>query len=264
MHRLLLTSAEGPAPPNSVETYRPLLCIITSGQKRLLTAHRQFVFGAGDHFVNSHVRPVTGWIEQAPYRSMTLELDIALLSQVIPQQTGAAASISSRASLCRDPVTPSIIQSAVRLLSLLDSPGDLGTLWPLYEQELLYRVLQGPCGSALSNVVYGFGSSARIRPAISWIREHYDRPLRLEALAAQVQMSVASLRRHFHAATGYTPLQFQKMLRLQEARRLLLLGEHTSASAAHVVGYASPAQFNREYASHFGEPPIRDTAPTLV
>ena len=128
-------------------------------------------------------------------------------------------------------------------------------LAPLREGELLFRILQGPCGATLGAATYEYGSAQRARPVVEWIRQHLDQPLNVAALAREANVSPATLYRHFKAATTMTPLQFQKQLRLDEARRLLLGGEGTALSAAQTVGYRSATQFSREYRRRFGEPP---------
>ena len=257
--RLKLTCSAADWDP-TVAMYRPLLCVVARGSKLLLTDGRSLTMGPGDHLVNSHDRPVTGTVQTASFSSVTLELDVGMLIEVAPDRAEAQGRLAGSADICCESATGDVLDAVLRLLRLLDTPGDLPTLWPLRERELLFRVRQGPCGASLLRIMYGFGATARIRPVITWIRENFDRPLYLDALAREHAMSSVSLRRQFRAATGMTPLQFQKALRLQQARRLLLLGGDTAASAAHAVGYASASQFTREYAGQFGEPPRRSTS----
>ncbi len=146
----------------------------------------------------------------------------------------------------------------LRLLSLLDKPADIPFLAPLVERELLYRLLQGPQGRLLRQIAQPEGQLARIRRAVAWIQKNRDRQMRINALCEASGMSRASLHRHFSAITGFSPLQYQKQLRLQEARRLLLAGEHSASGVAFAVGYESASQFNREYLRQFGAPPAKD------
>jgi transcriptional regulator GlxA family with amidase domain len=146
----------------------------------------------------------------------------------------------------------------VRLMRLLDAPNDIRVLAPLLEREILYRLLQGPQGGALRQIVHADSRLGQVRRAICWIRDHFDQPLRIQALAEIAGMSAASFHRHFKAATAMSPLQFQKSIRLQEARRMLMT-RHDVARVAYAVGYESASQFSREYARLFGLPPVLDS-----
>ncbi|MDB5468112.1 MAG: transcriptional regulator, partial [Phenylobacterium sp.] len=150
-----------------------------------------------------------------------------------------------------------LVDAWLRLLSLLDRPRDIRVLAPMLEREILYRLLQGPQAEVLRQVARADSRLSRVRRAIAWIRAHYDQQLRIAALAELAGMSPASLHRHFKAVTAMSPLQFQKSLRLQHARRLLM-ADQDAARAGYAVGYESASQFSREYARLFGAPPTRD------
>ena len=154
-------------------------------------------------------------------------------------------------------MTPALLDPCCRLLRLLDQPGDAPVLAPLFEREILYRLLRGPQGAALCRLARPDGRLSQVRQATGWIRGHYDQPLRVEHLARMTGMSVASFHRHFRAATGTSPLRYQKSLRLQQARRRLL-GEEDATRVGLSVGYGSLSQFSREYTRMFGLPPSRD------
>jgi AraC-like DNA-binding protein len=156
--------------------------------------------------------------------------------------------------------TPDLIETAIRLMRLLDSPRDIAMLSPLIERELLYRLLIGPQGGQLRQIAHGESRLRQVNAAIGWIRRNFDRPLRIEDMAEQARMSASSFHQHFKDVTAMSPLQYQKQLRLQEARRLILGQALDAATAAHTVGYESPSQFSREYARLFGAPPLRDIA----
>lgn len=157
-----------------------------------------------------------------------------------------------------NPVTPDLLDAWLRLLRLLDVPNDIDALAPLYEREILYRLLQGPQGSIVRQIARGDSRPSRVRRAIAMIRDCFDQPLRVEALAEAAAMSPASFHRHFRAATAMSPLQYQESLRLQEARRLIATGREIS-SAGYAVVYESASQFSREYTRLFGLPPSQDT-----
>ena len=147
---------------------------------------------------------------------------------------------------------------ARRLLELLETPQHVRTLVPLIQREIHYRLLCGEQGEQFRRMVMASGQVSRVAEAIEWIRNHYDQPLRIDALAREVSMSPSGLHHHFKAVTAMSPLQFQKQIRLQEARRLLLAEDLDAASVSFRVGYESPSQFSREYRRQFGEPPRRD------
>jgi transcriptional regulator GlxA family with amidase domain len=174
------------------------------------------------------------------------------LASLILEMPGASEGQTSGFAVSA--VTPDLLDALSRLLGLLDTPQDVSTLAPLHEREALYRLLRGPQGGALRQVARTDSRLSQIRRAISWIRAHFKEPLRIEKLAKLASMSPASFHRHFKAATAMSPLQYQKMLRLQEARRLLLSCAD-AANAGHIVGYESASQFSREYARMFGVPP---------
>ncbi|MFO1141826.1 MAG: AraC family transcriptional regulator [Amaricoccus sp.] len=158
------------------------------------------------------------------------------------------------------PIGPDLLDPVVRLARLADRPGDAAALAPLAEREVLYRLLSGPQGGMLRQVALADTRLAQVARAIAWIRANYDQPLRIEALAELAAMSPATLHRHFRAVTELSPLQFQKHVRLQEARRRLLANAADARHVGFAVGYDSPSQFSREYARLFGAPPARDAA----
>lgn len=157
-----------------------------------------------------------------------------------------------------NPMTAPLRETLLRLLALLDTPNDIPVLAPMVERELMYRLLQGPQGRLLRQIAHPDGALNRVRRAVGWIRDNYKARLRIEALCDASGMSRASLHRHFLAITGVSPLQYQKQLRLQEARHLLLAGGSSASEVGFVVGYESASQFSREYQRQFGAPPARD------
>jgi transcriptional regulator GlxA family with amidase domain len=157
-------------------------------------------------------------------------------------------------------VTPPVIDAAVRLLRLLETPADIPVLAPLAEREILYRLLVGDQTSRLRQIAFAESKLQQVNRAIGWIKQNFRAPFSIEALAAEARMSASALHEHFKTVTSMSPLQYQKQLRLQEARRLILLQSLDAAMAGHTVGYDSPSQFSREYKRLFGAPPARDIA----
>lgn len=156
------------------------------------------------------------------------------------------------------PLSAKLLNAVVRLVRLMDAPDEVPILAPLIKREIVYRLLQGAQSSRLRHIAMLNGRSHRITQALKWIRESFDQPLRIESLAEELGMSLSSFYYHFKAVTEMTPLQFQKQLQLQEARRLMLSEELDAATAGYRVGYNDASQFNREYKRLFGRPPMRD------
>jgi AraC-like DNA-binding protein len=250
----------GRAPTRPAPTlYQPMLCLVLQGAKQVMIGDRLLRYDPAGYFIASVELPVTGCVLEAspeqPYLAVTLALDRHVLAEfmsdvpVMPegQTTGFAVSA----------VTPQLLGSFQRLLELLDAPDDVPVLAPLIEREILYRLLKGEQGGVLRQIARADSRLSQVRQAIGWIRTHYDAPLRIDALAELAGMSTASFHRHFKAATAMSPLQYQKMLRLQQARRLLVVNADAQRTA-FIVGYESASQFSREYARMFGNPPGRD------
>ena len=244
--------------------YQPLLCIVVQGGKRVLLGNRVLDYTAGRYVVVSIDLPVSVAICQAspdePYLSFSLALDPALLSDMLLTIPEGATEAGSSPGLAISRLTEDLLDPVTRMLRLLDQPDDIPMLAPLAEREILYRLLRGEQGPMLRQIALADGRLSQISRAIDWIRRHYDQPLRIEALAEVAGMSVSSFHRHFRAATEMSPLQFQKRIRLQEARRLLMSRDIDAARVGFTVGYESPSQFSREYSRLFGAPPRRDAA----
>lgn len=190
--------------------------------------------------------------------AVSLVLDPALLAQLAASMPPVRECAPKGVGIAINPMTAALRDTVLRLLSLLDTPADIPVLGPMIERELLYRLLQGPQGRLLRQIAQPEAALGSIRRAVAWIRDHANSRLRIDALCEASGMSRASLHRHFQAMTGLSPVQYQKLLRLQQARQLLLAGEHRAADVAFAVGYESASQFSREYARQFGAPPARD------
>lgn len=258
--RVALVRSDTPTLPVGV-VYQPMLYIVAQGAKRTLLGDTIVEYAAGQYLVVSVDLPVTGSVTQAspaePYLAMSLELDPAVLADMLLTLTGTAQD-APLPGLAVSPVTPDLLDAAVRLLRLLDRPADIPMLAPLAEREILYRLLTGGQAPMLRQIALAHSRLAQVGRAIGWIRSHFAEPLRIATVAQRANMSASTFHRHFKAVTAMSPLQYQKQIRLQEARRLLLAGQADAASIGFTVGYESPSQFSREYARLFGQPPLRD------
>lgn len=239
--------------------YQPMACLVLQGAKQVLIGDKVLRYGTGSCFIASLDLPATGCVIEAasnePYVVASLALNTDLLIDLLADlPTVPSAELIAGFGVA--PVTSDLLQAWDQLLALLDTPADIPFLAASREREVLYRFLQGAHGPMLRQVAREDGRLARIRNAIAWIRDHYDQTIRTETLAQIANMSVPSFHRHFKAATAMSPLQYQKALRLQAARRLLATSPD-AARTAYTVGYESVSQFSREYARLFGAPPLR-------
>lgn len=260
--RVGLMHADAPTTPTCA-SYEPIFCVVAQGAKRVMLGERVFEYGAGSYFVVSTDLPVIGGVCEAsaaaPYLGIGLKLDRALLADAlldIPAGTAPAPA----AGMAVGPVPDDLLEPVVRLARLLDRPADIAVLAPLIEREILYRLALGPQGATLRQITAADSKLARIARAIRWIAQNYAEALSVDALADLAGMSRSSFHRHFRAVTSMSPLQYQKRIRLQEARRLLFAAEADAMRVGFAVGYESPSQFSREYGRLFGAPPGRDAA----
>jgi len=243
--------------------YPPCFCLITQGSKSIAFGDDRLVYDGSRFVVAAVDLPVTGVVLDAtpekPYLCVMLEIETGeLASLLLDTDTPADADAAGRGLFLGEATVP-FIDAVWRLMRLLDTPGDIRALAPLAEREVLYRLLQSNAGARLRDVVAGNGPARRIARSIKWLRSHYDGPLRVERLAEAAHMSPSSFHAHFKRVTAMSPLQYQKLLRLQEARRLLMTDAVDAATAGHRVGYESPSQFSREYRRAFGAPPAADS-----
>jgi AraC-like DNA-binding protein len=244
--------------------YEPMVNLILDGSKTLTIAGQDYYYDPASYFVISIDVPATGTVQQAgpdrPYIGVSLSLDparIAALLLDLPPQSYQEGQ-SGGYSVCR--MTPQLLDAWLRMLQLMERSQDIPALAPAYEREILYRVLQGPQGWMLRDIAAPDSALSRIRLAIRWVREHYAEAVEVEKLAALTAMSVSAFHRHFKAVTAMSPIQFQKSIRLLQARQLLISQSGNASSVAYSVGYESASQFTREYARFFGRPPARDAS----
>lgn len=245
----------------------PCLAMVVRGQKSVSAGPREMFYGVGDYLVVSLDTPVASRVTMAskaePYLGLGMAIDPDRLKAVLARTGIRPARIpAGLGSLSVNAADPPLVDAMLRLLRLLDAPQDISALAPLAQEEILYRVLQRPMGYRLLEAALLETPANRIAKAIAWLKEHYRQTIRMEDLARQVGMSVSSLHHSFKELTALTPLQYQKQLRLQEARQLLLIDRLDVGSASFRVGYQSPSQFSREYSRYFGVSPTRDTGQT--
>lgn len=245
--------------PNALRSgiLEPSLCLVVRGEKRLLLGKEAHNYGAG-HYVSTAIEfPTSGHVTAAPYLAVRIALDPREVAQVVVDGAIDLTRIagSRKPAVFVGAADAGLIGCITRLLGLLEETA-APYLAAAIKRELVYRLLQGEGGPLIYRSVRP--ANLGVGRAIDWLRHHFDRPMDIDALARTSHMSISALRHEFKAATALAPLQFQKQLRLQEARRLLLAGEVDAGTAAFRVGYESPSQFSREYRRMFGAPPLRD------
>jgi AraC-like DNA-binding protein len=244
--------------------YEPMINLVLQGGKTLTIGDQAYHFDPASYFVMSIDVPAIGTVHHdgpaKPYIAVSLTLDparIAALLMDIPAQIYADGQRGGF-SVCT--VTLELLDAWLRLLRLMERPLDIPALAPAYEREILYRVLRGPQGWMLRDLAAPDSALSRVRMAIYWIRQHYTETFEVEKLAGLVSISASAFHRHFKAVTKMSPIQFQKRIRLLQARQLLISQRVNASTVAYEVGYESAPQFTREYARFFGQPPARDAA----
>jgi AraC-like DNA-binding protein len=241
--------------------YTPAFCVLAQGSKEILLGEEHYRYDPAHYLLTTVALPVVSQIREAsteqPYLSFRLQLDPALVGSVLveadlPAPRGAVKAIDV------SPLDASLLDAVVRLVRLLESPTDARVLAPSVIREIIYRLLIGAQGARLRQSAVLGCDAHRIARVVDLLRKDFKEPLRVERIAQELGMSISGLYHQFKAVTAMSPLQFQKRLRLQEARRLMLGEGLDAASAGYRVGYDDAAHFNREYKSVFGLPPMRD------
>lgn len=260
--RLQLIRASAPTEP-MIAPYEPALCIVAQGEKQAILGAQTLRYDPAKFLVVSADVPVICHISKAsaaaPYLCLKLDLDLAALSAMMLEfGVEPARGDAPGPALALSVATPEMIDAAGRLVALTGDPQAARALAPLAEREILYRLMTGEQGDKIRQIAVSDSKLAQVSRAIRWIKQHFNKPFSIETVAAEARMSPSALHQHFKAVTSMSPLQYQKRLRLQEARRLMLLESLDAASAGHRVGYESASQFSREYARAFGAPPMRD------
>ncbi|MGH2494093.1 MAG: AraC family transcriptional regulator [Ktedonobacteraceae bacterium] len=241
----------------------PSLCVIAQGSKEVLLGDSRYRYDPSHYLLATVELPRVSQVLEAskerPYLSLRLELAPTLVSSVMVEtgHVSPPGSVDVRA-IAVSPLDVHLLDAVVRLVRLLDAPAEAPVLLPLITREIIYRLLMGEQGGRLRHLAVQGGYTPHIARAVKRLRQDFDQPLRIEQIARELGMSVSGFHHHFKAVTAMSPLQFQKRLRLQEARRLMLGEDLDAASAAYRVGYQDASHFNREYKSLFGVPPMRD------
>ncbi|TDD32519.1 AraC family transcriptional regulator [Nonomuraea terrae] len=263
---VLISKVERPEPP-SPSMSGTVLAVIAQGTKRLALGERVYEYRAGQYLVASVDLPVTGhFIEvspQCPALGFGLTLEASAVAELllraapgdVPRADGRAAP-----GIAVSDAPDELLDAVVRLLRLLDQPRDRAVLAPLIKREIVWRLITGAQGGVVRQLGLADSNLSHVARAVRWIRDHYAEAFRVEDVARLSGMSVSAFHRNFQAVTAMTPIQFQKQIRLQEARLLLATGPHDITGVGHRVGYDSPSQFSREYRRQFGVPPSQDAA----
>ncbi|UDL92746.1 AraC family transcriptional regulator [Mesorhizobium sp. PAMC28654] len=244
----------------------PCFALVVQGEKSLGLGPELYRYGVGDYLVVSLDLPVASRVTQASAGRPHLGLGMAIVPKALKEALGRidparpAIAPDAMRGVAVNAAPHDLLDASLRLLRLLDRPEDIAAMAPLIEQEILYRLLSGRFGQHLLQMAMADTVSNRIARATAWLRENFARPLRIEALAEHAGMSASSLHHQFKAVTAMTPMQYQKQLRLHEARRLMMIEKMDVGTAGYRVGYQSPSQFSREYRRLYGLPPLRDVA----
>lgn len=264
---LILARLPKPSAPSAL-VVDPSLCLVAQGAKEVFLAGEVYRYDPGRSLLVSVDLPISARVVEAtparPCLAVRLSFDPSVVSDLLADCSDALSAGPPERGVSVGAVEPQLLDAVARLVALLDSPRTLGPLAPLVLREITYRVLIGPRGTRLRQMTTAGAPGQQIAGAIRWLRGHFAEPLRGESLARKARMSLSGFHQHFKAVTGFSPLQYQKQLRLQEARRLMLGEGLDAASAAFRVGYESPSQFSREYRRLFGTPPRRDVTALKV
>jgi AraC-like DNA-binding protein len=259
---LSLYRRDAPSEPISY-LHGPSICLIAQGAKRVVLGDEAYHYDAHHFLITSVGFPVVAQVTDAsveqPYLGLSLRLDLRAIAQLIMDGDLPLPRVRSAGrGMAVSEVSMPLLSAFQRLIDLLDEPEDIPIIASLVQREIYYRLLVGDQGGRLRQIVETGSQSHQIARAIDWLKENFTQPLRVEELAAYARMSTSSFHHHFRALTAMSPLQFQKWLRLQEAKQLMLTEHLDAATAALRVGYESPSRFSREYSRLFGAPPLRD------
>lgn len=242
---------------------QPSFCVIAQGSKDIMLGDETFRYDSAHYLITTMELPLSGKVVEAtpkqPYLSFRLVLDPSIVTSVMvesgfvqPNGEGNVKAVDV------SPLDAAMLDATLRLVRLTETPDEYRILAPLVIREIVYRLLVGAQGNRMRHLAQFGGQAHRMVRALETIRTNFDKPLRIDDLASELSMSVSGFHAHFKAVTAMSPLQFQKHLRLQEARRLMLNEDYDAAHAGFRVGYDDASHFNREYKRHFGKPPIQD------
>ena len=259
---LTVTATDAPTVPLGAVA-EPSLGLVIQGGKRTVSGDRVFDYAAGEFLISQLDLPVVGQVTAAsagrPFLGIGIRLapaEIAAMLLEAGAAVGAGQAVAPGIAVAR--ADEPLLDALAHLAGLLDAPRDVPILAPLYRREVLWRLLNGPQGAVVRQIGFADGNLAHITRTVQWIRDHHDDPIRIGQLAALAGMSESTFHRHFRAVTHMTPIQYQKAVRLHQARLALVSGGRDVSEVAHAVGYDSASQFSREYRRLFGAPPGRD------
>ncbi|MHC3467535.1 AraC family transcriptional regulator [Streptomyces sp. 7R007] len=260
----LMMSAEcRPTPPRG-GIAEPVVAVVAQGAKRVVVGDRVYDYGAGQYLVVPLNLPVTGHVTEAsperPLLGAGLALRPAAIASLLLETAAGAPARAPSPALAVSDAPADLVDAFVRMIRLLDRPADVPVLAPMIEREILWRLVNGEQGALVRQIGVADSRLSQIGHALRWIRDHYTQTLRVADLARMCGMSPSPFHRHFRALTAMTPVQYQKRIRLQEARLLLMSSGDDVTTVGFAVGYDSASQFSREYRRHFGLPPGRDAA----
>lgn len=243
--------------------HQPCLCIVAQGSKLVLVGKERYIYDPQHFLLASVDLPIIGQVlrasEAEPYLGLRLDLDPVMVGSVLVEMSPHLPRTASDVrAIAVSPIQPRLLETVVRLARLAEMPQDIPVIAPLVIREIIYRLLTSDQGARLQHIAMLGGQTHRVARIAERLRKDFDKPLRIEDLARELSMSVSSLHHHFKAVTSMSPIQFQRQIRLQEARRLMLSGEFDAASAGIHVGYDDPSHFSREYKRIFGRPPKQD------
>jgi AraC-like DNA-binding protein len=250
---------------SDVSVLKPAFCVIAQGSKDVLLNDELFHYDSGSYLISTIDLPIKSNVVEAspeePYLNFRIDLNPSLVAQVLME---SKIEIKKRGATAKamdvSPIDADLLEAVVKLARLFDKPDEMRFLAPSIIREIIYRLLRGVQGERLSHLVTAEGDMRRISTAVRQLRENIDQPLRVEEMARELGMSVSGFHAHFKSVTAMSPVQFQKQIRLQEARRLMLTENMDVAGASFRVGYEDPSYFSREYKKLFGAPPLRDIA----
>jgi AraC-like DNA-binding protein len=257
MDGLVLLRQHSPSPLEA-SLYEPVLCLILQGSKEVSIGAHSLSFGPGECLLVSHDLPVRSRVTSAPYLALVFQVDVATIRKLYDEVADSALDSERAHAAETHRVDAGLLDALCRYVALADSPADAKVLGPLIAREIHYRLLMAPFGGMLRSLIRHDSNASAIARAIGHIRGDIRSPIAIPDLARRVGMSGSSFHKHFKTITSTTPLQYQKELRLLEARQLLKTGGASVTTAAYQVGYESSSQFSREYARKFGVPPSRD------
>lgn len=243
--------------------YEPSVCLIAQGAKKVLLGDDTYFYDASHYLIAGLHLPVVAQVIEAsrakPYLGLRLTFDYRDISQLMTEgQLPAPQSQRTDRGMATGEMTVALASAFLRLVDLLDEEQDIPILAPVIQREILYRLMVGEQGVRLRQLAVAGTQSQQVARAVSWLKSNFSQPLRVDQLAEMANMGTSTFHHHFRTMTALSPLQYQKQLRLQEARRLMLAERVDAASAAFQVGYESPSQFSREYSRLYGAPPVRD------